>query len=135
MESWPMKVEYHAYKAWADGIKHKALDSLKGTVARLLSDFKEDASVGNEVSPAPGGKKLDKKAALGRVLTLLNGAAKDVEFSSTELLAQSQGSGKRRARKLYDGKRALADVEQDFHKFIETDKELSSVFKIAGDAV
>jgi len=88
MESWPMKVEYHQYKQWADRIKFKALDSLKGTVARLLSDFKEDDSVGNKVARHSSDKKANKKAALGRVLTLLNGATNDVQFSSQELLAQ-----------------------------------------------
>ena len=53
IETWPMKVEYHHYKEWADGIKHQALDSLKGVVARLLHDFKTDKSVGNITKDAP----------------------------------------------------------------------------------
>lgn len=88
MQTWPMKVEYHVYKQWADGIKFKALDSLKGTVARLLNDFTEDESVGNLVEKHIV-EKHDTKAGLRRVLTLLNGATDDVAYSSTELLAKA----------------------------------------------
>ena len=46
-----------------------------------------------------------------------------------------KGKGNKKARKLYDNERSLGEVEQDFYKFIENDKELKSVFKIAGDAI
>lgn len=41
--------------------------------------------------------------------------------------------GRGRARRLYDGKRSLAAVEKDFYKFVESDKELNSIFKMAGE--
>ena len=39
LENWPYYREYMVYKSWFEEVEDKALNTLKGAVAKLLSDF------------------------------------------------------------------------------------------------
>ena len=105
-EHWEMKVEYHAYAAWAESIQDKALETLKYTVSRLLLDFENDESRGNRVVELGEDPEKSKRASLERLLALLGERPKattaEVETSATP------------ARGLRDSKRALKDMSKAF---------------------
>jgi hypothetical protein len=116
LDNWPMRVEYHAYKKWADGIQEKALDTLKFTVSRLLLDFNQDESLGNTVTEFAPKVNESKRQALDRLLIMLN--EEPTEASDVEVKAE--------ARKLSKGKpRALSDIRKDFYSLLDQDGELN----------
>ena len=39
LENWPYYREYMVYKSWFEEVEHRALDTLKGAVAKLLANF------------------------------------------------------------------------------------------------
>lgn len=118
-ENWPMRVEYHAYKDWADQIQAKALDTLKYTVGRLLVDFEDDEKVNNVVKDLTPGAKEPKRRALNRLFVLLNDQAPTP--IEVDVLAESKPL-------IRDQDRSLADVRRDFQKLVDQDSDLTKVF-------
>ena len=39
LENWPYYREYMVYKSWFEEVEHKAIDTLKMAVAKLLANF------------------------------------------------------------------------------------------------
>ena len=118
LDNWPLEVEYHNYKIWADGIKNKAMDTLKLTVSRLLLDFEHNDLLKNRVSEFESGDNETKKQALSRLMDLLGGQ---------EVKEQPKKKGNR-SRLLLEGTKSIDDLRNDFYSLIDTDAQLGSVF-------
>ena len=125
-EHWPMRVEYQNYRVWAESIQSKALGTLKHAVNRLLLDFENDESLGNEVVDFERQPKETKRAALERLLTLLK------ERTPPEIVEVKSESSVPRGLK--DSKRTLNDMRKGFNALIDQDKELSSLFGLSKSA-
>ena len=112
-----LRAEYYRYKYWADGIKNKALDTLRLTVNRLLLDFENDPTMGNSVVEFDQGENETRQSALKRLYTMLNEESPEQHPKKSEVTKE----------------RSASTLKSTFFDMVDEDPQLSKVFGSASE--
>ena len=111
-----------AYKDFVSQIEYRALDTLRITVQRLISDFDTSSST-NEISHFSQKERESKHQALTRLI----GAINESEDLAKDLPSTSAVAGAKQQFHLTQSARTTKDIKRIINNLLEQDKEIAQL--------
>ena len=109
------------YKSWFEEVEHRAIDTLKGAVAKLLANFDDQVN-----SKYYDGDGLTKKGQFEKILSLMEGYTTTPDVQNTKAAANGAKKTKKRGRKMTSTKRDYDYINQLLDETVREDLQLNT---------